>query len=183
MKRKINIIILFLIVYMHTVSAYGKEINVLPVTIQVVDPIGKPVANAVVYYVLITARPSVFLGIPNMFASHNYYYMTEKYYTDGDGKVVIAARNVSLRSWEVILRERIYVNVDLRYQTKLDQICKEWKKENLVNPNPTYKGVSLMYEPSNSEYINPMYVVTSIWTEQPRENAIDMVIQLEMRAE
>lgn len=60
MKHKINIIILFLLVYIHTVNAYGKEINVLPITIQVVDPVGKPVANVVVYYALSTARPSVF---------------------------------------------------------------------------------------------------------------------------
>jgi hypothetical protein len=195
-KRKINII-LFLLVYMHTANAYGKEIiNILPVTIQVVDTSGKPVANIVVYYTLITARPSVFLGIPNPFASHYYYYMTEKYYTDDDGKVIITAREVSLRSWEVILGEEIYVNVDLRYQTKLNQISNDvWKSEELVNPNPTYKGVSLwyvqpykgppgVYKPPNRDYAyNPMYVATLIKTEQPRENAIDAVIQLEKRVE
>ena len=137
--------------------AFAETIR--PMEILVVDALTKqPITNTLVYYVVISGRWRHIFGLPIPDPVEYYDLVQEKYYTDENGCVRIAPRNIKLRLYEEVCDEYIYVNLDVARTTldkserNTDAFFNAHVNDPLVNPNDKFYGAIIR---STKEELKP----------------------------
>lgn len=115
--------------------------------IEIVDSVTqKPLNNINVYYILETAAPADFLGIPLLDPINFRYIKFGHYKSNINGIVEIKNRLLFLKLYEKVFCERVYINLDIESNNgNYKNPAKNFffniiKDKKLIYPNKNYRG-------------------------------------------
>lgn len=140
------ILIIFLVALgLTNFSLYKEEVR--PIKVRVLDgSTDEPVENAIVYHRIQTTSIRNILGAPIIDPVYYRDVVQKKYYTDKNGYIDIPRHKVSLRLYEKVEREFIYINLDLVEKTdRIEDFFEEPVPAGArINPIQYLKGATIL---------------------------------------